>query len=426
MIRQYFKQAWRILKENPVLSIITILGTALSICMIMVQVMTENVKYGHLPPETKRDRMLMVTVASVKVTHKNGYNQNWSPFGLKLVKELFEPMTTCETVGFFSSGPNMPISVPGLEESVVPSTKYCSEGYWKFFDYNFIDGAPFSESDVRSGTKKAVISRTVAEKVFGDVDVVGRTFQFFGDEVFQVCGVVEPVSVLARYANAGMWIPYTSTKVIMDKRDEISGNFIVMILAKSRKDFKKIRAEVASMIEKRANHDPNTEIDIYSQPDTYRLSTYREPEFNEEKIDYSAKFRKSFLLYLLFLLVPAINLGLMTNSRMSQRAHEIGVRRCYGATRPNILWQVVWESFLFTLLGSILGLILSVGGVYSFQKVLFKGFDFERLHLSLWDYLQPRVLLMAIVFCLLLNLVSAIIPAIQYAKSNIIRNLYNE
>ncbi|MDR0422024.1 MAG: ABC transporter permease, partial [Proteiniphilum sp.] len=58
MIQQYFKQAWRLLRENPVLSAISITGTALAICMIMVIVMSYEVKNAPYPPETNRDRML--------------------------------------------------------------------------------------------------------------------------------------------------------------------------------------------------------------------------------------------------------------------------------------------------------------------------------------------------------------------------------
>ena len=40
MYKLYFKQALAMLKENKLLSLISILGTALAICMIMVMVIT--------------------------------------------------------------------------------------------------------------------------------------------------------------------------------------------------------------------------------------------------------------------------------------------------------------------------------------------------------------------------------------------------
>lgn len=44
MFRQYFKQAIQILKENRLTSVISILGTALSIAMILVVILQFQIK----------------------------------------------------------------------------------------------------------------------------------------------------------------------------------------------------------------------------------------------------------------------------------------------------------------------------------------------------------------------------------------------
>ena len=56
MIKHYFKQALRLLKENKLLSVISILGTALAICMIMVIVILYVVNTAGFRPEKKRER----------------------------------------------------------------------------------------------------------------------------------------------------------------------------------------------------------------------------------------------------------------------------------------------------------------------------------------------------------------------------------
>ncbi|MDN4754080.1 ABC transporter permease [Porphyromonadaceae bacterium W3.11] len=437
MIKQYFKQAWRILRENPVLSIITILGTALSICMIMVQVMTENVKYGHLPPETKRDRMLIIKRASVKTTTQSTSepdqdgstktitttNTNTGPLGYQLISKVFVPMKTPEAIGFFQYEYSE-AKLTDSDEALDVLAFLCNSEYWKCFEFRFLTGSAFTNSDVESMAKKAVLSKAFALKLFGSADVLGRRFYIHKGEEFEVCGVVETPSSLATYAQASMWIPHTSTSLIsQEDRDEISGGFSVILLAKSKRNFKDIRNEVKEKLDEFLSHTPNTEVNIYSQPDTYRESKLRR---SDQEPKTKAMYRRIFALLLLFLVVPAINLSLMTNSRMNRRAHEIGVRRAYGATTHNILWQVIWESLLFTIIGSIFGFLLSIWGVFGLSKILFKGYNFGELNISLWNLLQPRVLILAILFCLLLNLISAIVPAIRYARSNIIQNLYDE
>ena len=56
----YFKQAWRLLKENRLLSVVSILGTALAICLVMVIVIVWQVRTAGFKPETHRGRMLFV------------------------------------------------------------------------------------------------------------------------------------------------------------------------------------------------------------------------------------------------------------------------------------------------------------------------------------------------------------------------------
>ena len=56
MIKQYIKQALRMIGENKLLSVISILGTALAICMIMVIVILYVVNTANFKPEVNRGR----------------------------------------------------------------------------------------------------------------------------------------------------------------------------------------------------------------------------------------------------------------------------------------------------------------------------------------------------------------------------------
>ncbi|HCC50632.1 MAG TPA: multidrug ABC transporter substrate-binding protein, partial [Porphyromonadaceae bacterium] len=60
MIRHYFKQALQMLKENPLVNAISILGTALSIAMILVIVLVFQINNAGYAPESNRSRMLYV------------------------------------------------------------------------------------------------------------------------------------------------------------------------------------------------------------------------------------------------------------------------------------------------------------------------------------------------------------------------------
>ena len=60
---------------------------------------------------------------------------------------------------------------------------------------------------------------------------------------------------------------------------------------------------------------------------------------------------KYIYIILAFLFIPALNLSGMISSRMNSRLAELGVRKAYGATNAQILWQLLWENLFLTFLG---------------------------------------------------------------------------
>lgn len=78
---------------------------------------------------------------------------------------------------------------------------------------------------------------------------------------------------------------------------------------------------------------PDWEIILFlpGQPDDQL--TMSQHKWANEQPDMAGYFRQQVIIFLILLLVPAINLSSMTHSRLRQRVAEIGVRRSFGATR---------------------------------------------------------------------------------------------
>ena len=53
MIKLYFKQAWQLLKQNPLFSSVYVLGTGLGIAMTMSLVIIYYIKMAPVYPETE-------------------------------------------------------------------------------------------------------------------------------------------------------------------------------------------------------------------------------------------------------------------------------------------------------------------------------------------------------------------------------------
>ena len=91
---QTVRQAFTILKQNPLLSTISILGTAFAITMIMAIVITWQTKYADLEPEVNRSRCLYFSAMHVYDKEKDG-NNNWTKVSHPLKHQLFSFSFVC-------------------------------------------------------------------------------------------------------------------------------------------------------------------------------------------------------------------------------------------------------------------------------------------------------------------------------------------
>ena len=102
MFRQYFKQAIQMLKENRLTSVISILGTALSIAMILVVILQFQIKLVGFRPESNRDRMLYIM--GIRADSRDSETRNSTAMSDGVVKECLYPLQTPEAVTAIASG----------------------------------------------------------------------------------------------------------------------------------------------------------------------------------------------------------------------------------------------------------------------------------------------------------------------------------
>ena len=136
------------------------------------------------------------------------------------------------------------------------------------------------------------------------------------------------------------------------------------------------------------------------------------------------------LLMLLFLLLPAINLSGLVSNRMEARRAEMGIRKAFGAKRRTLLNEVVHENLVLTLLGGIVGWLLSwlfITAVTHTDVVhrMFRGFTLmgNEPSLDIRMFFTPTLFCVAFACCAVLNLMAALIPAWHSLRKPIVESL---
>ena len=435
MIKQYFKQAWQLIKQHKLFSAIYIAGTALAITMVMIIAVFIYLKKGNIYPEENRNRMLYVKVAQSTPKDTAQHSMESSGLSFQTVKHVFYPLKSAKVVSAESSTDDEEsyATVPGIENRIPVMPKYVDANYWKLFQFRFISGKPFTEADFNSGINSAVISETTARQLFGNAPFIGKYFKLNDDE-YKITGVVKDVSYMLPNTYANIWIPFTAVNNYEKSwgNEGLLGSYKVYILARSSNDFGKIREEIN---QNKAKYEANLtwQMDFLGQPDDTFSASFRmgNKPFSINKIKGAFAF-----LLLIFLLVPVLNLSGLNSSRMENRSSELGIRKSFGASRSALIRQVLTENLLLTFLGGILGLLLSylimifLSSWFIPLYVMYSITDFSAqinssVGITVGMLFNAEIFFWAFVAILITNVLSAIVPAYKFTHRSIVDTLFD-
>ena len=433
MLKNYFKQAWTLMRQNRLFTGISVVGTGLSIALVMTLFIIFYVKFAPIYPEYNRDRTLVLKPVKRYPKEKP---DNWNINGgvaYYVVDQMLPGLPHVEQVAgsmidFW--GNNQVSAVDVKPFKVTP--RFANGAFWKVFSFRFVDGQPFMQEDVEAKAQVAVIGESLAKRLFATVEgVAGRHFTFNGRD-YRVCGVVRDVSNATPETSGDLWVPLLNASGILDISEQLDnrgllGNVFAYLLVDDKENLETVRSEVQDVFRRYSQQDKEYEYDLMGQPDKYWISTFRQ---DVDRAPDMAELTKTFLYILLALLIiPALNLSGMISSRMDSRIAELGIRKAYGATRHQLIQQVLCENLVLTVLGGVLGLVFSYFIVLTASEWILTLFDKYIHDTSLSTSLTPEMLFNPMVFgctfgvCLLLNVVSALIPALWALKNSIVASL---
>lgn len=426
----YLKHAYTLLRNEKLFSTIHIVGTGLAISIVMILSLTYYIKIADLYPETNRSRSLVIRSCIVK--ERQADSQSSGGVSAKFLETFVAGVPHVVAFSMFDTqeGRVQPLDT---DEQLPVLIGHVNNGFWEVFSFRFIAGKPFSQADVQSGIRAAVITQSLAERLFENSPekAVGQEISVdFLD--YQVRGVVEDASPLMTESYAQVYLPYSlqSQSNPWDETGFVS-TFHSVLLIDDMEYADEVGRQINEYIRRFNVSQEKYEVLLSGQPDRQWRSIFR--IYSNVSPDVPGELARLAGLFLVFLLVPAISLSGMTDSRIERRMEELGIRRAFGATRREIMKQVIVENLLFTFLGGIFGLIASwVIFYFSRSWILYflAGQVFtqewpEGVEITLnWDmFINLSIFGIALGICVVLNLLSAILPAWKYSRKPIVDSL---
>ncbi len=425
MILTHFKQAWQLLRQNKLFSTIYIVGTALAIASTTIFALIYYIRLAPVYPEYKRNQIY--SASFVTQTNKDNNKYSSPSFSYDIMNKLFYNLENAEVVSGYIEEPGLQlIHIPNQEKYYEIIKRSSDPAYFKILDFEFLAGAPFTQADFDAGVHKLVISDRAAEKMFSSPEeAIGKTVSLdFSD--YEVCGVFREGSAINQFSFVQAIAPYTAGKLYKQAYSPIEGWLSAIILTDNPDG---VKAEMDDFCRRFAAENDLLEINFLNQPYSATFRALAASPY--EEIDIMAILRFNLLILLTLLIVPALNLSGMIAGRMDIRHNELSIRKSFGATRGRLLSQVLWENLFLTIIGGIFGLVLTWLILSSDAVAIFANIGSQRQYMNsaidirlTTDMLfAPAVFVFAFLVCVILNILSALIPAWSALRKPIVKSL---
>lgn len=415
----YFKQLWREIRALPLVGAVTVIGTALSLFLIMVVMMLQEVQVAPIAPESNRPRFLYVG-RMVYVPVDGGMSSMETSYDYHTINELFNGLEHTEAFAVFSHYPYKQTVSEKDGGQVFADFRNVNADFWKVFDFTFLNGRPFTVEEVLGEAPVAVITEDIARQTYGTSDVVGREIYLNGITPYKVVGVVRDVPTVTDCAYAQVWLPIKDDGV--ENTEDILnwGSFTGVLLADREGRRDEVRQEINRRREILNTRLRPLKVELRDLDVPYLVDEYREAQWQGFRESMEQEKHERYYIYLLLLLIPAINLSNITQSRLRRRFREIGIRRAFGCTRARLVSDILTENFILTLVGGVVGVVAGLLFLWLASDILWKDPNNagSAAYMSLLSLIDGSVLLCSLGGCFLLNILSAGVPAIKAALMN--------
>lgn len=279
--------------------------------------------------------------------------------------------------------------------------------FFEMFDYELLFG---DRSNVIDGPLDAVVSRDVAMRLYGQEDVVGKTFVMGGDQV-AIRGVMENIPENSHLQFQIVLNIFAAGDEEEEFNSRFGGNFLnTYFVINENANLEEMAEKFPQYLIDNLNRGEEI-IDSYQlflQPlsDVHLASTDIEHDYSNYR-KFNGEYLDVFILVGIFIMIIAsVNFTNLTTARASYRSKEVGVRKTIGAMRKQLFDQFIFESILLSLIALFLAIVLVIISLPLLNNVIDR-------QLSLLPYLlDPGFIPIAIGITLLLGIIAGLYPSL--------------
>jgi len=350
MILDTLDIAVRALRRNLLRTLLTMLGIMIGVAAVIAMVAIGNGAKAQVEAQIASLGQNMIIIMSGN-SSRGGVSMGFGSAGT-LTKQDYEALRK-EITGIDAVSPEIRASaqVVAGNQNLSTSIIGAGEGYTTIRSWKIASGANFTESDVRSAAKVALIGNTTAQTLFGEFDPVGQIIRI-RNAPFTTVGLLaaKGTSMMGDQDDVVI-VPYTSAMVRLT-HDTTFRSFNVQ--ASTADLMTDVQEQVTSLLRQR-----------------HKIADGKDDDFmvrTQKEVTEMATSTSKVMTMLLgavggvSLLVGGIGIMNIMLVSVTERTREIGVRMSIGARSSDILRQFLVEAVALSLGGGLVGILLGIGG----------------------------------------------------------------
>lgn len=283
---------------------------------------------------------------------------------------------------------------------------YADSTFFSIFSFPLLQGHP---QKLLRDPSSIVLSRSEAQKIFGDEDPLGKTIRINNKLSYLVTGIMEDFPANSSLKATAV-IPFHRLPEILGDPEALNDwnnwNYQTFALLPADHDLREINPRLEKAMDNIFSSDfgfPDVELGFFLRP-------MKDIYFNRSIAgDSMPKGNLSFIMIfavigIFILLIAVVNFINISTAMAFRREKEVGLKKVLGSTRGKLLGQYFTESVMVCLLGLCVALMLFELLLPTFNSLIGAEATFHLLQ-------NPVALLTIIGSTILTGLLAGIYPA---------------
>jgi len=378
MLQNYFKIAWRNIRNNRLFSFINIFGLAIGFtcCLLITLYIVHETGYDRY--HKNADRLYELATTFVKDGKDDPKPNTPAPMAAAMKQEFPEIEETTRILQLFNEDKTLLQYKPGNGEtkSFYETKGFAADStFFRLFSYQFIEGDP---NTCLNAPNTVVINEEIAKKLFGNERALNKIIKISsstnGDTSFTVSGVfrpfTQPTQIDARFFIS---MKGGNLQQFISQQSDMAGNnmFQTFLLLKGGANAKALQAKFPAFVDKYIGRALKN-MGFYKKQfliSVKDMHLHSGMDSNISAVGSTASLYILGSIALFTLLLACINFMNLSTARSSKRSAEVGIRKVLGAEKNSLVKRFIGESIFMSFIALLLAFAITLLSLHLFSYI---------------------------------------------------------